>query len=135
MAAHANTKRRTSYAGSEPALSRDIPASLHKLQALRPPFDHARDPFISAQLKAMRKTEAQRWEESGRGSSMVRQHRPFPELRPKHESGPLRASFNQAWLKEQRDAQLAHYRQERENTRLALEYELNEPCKILSRER
>ncbi len=69
-------------------------------------FAHARDPFYSLQLKAMQKTEAQRREESGNGSMMVKLHKPFPELRPKHTLEPLRHSFNQAWLRERRAAHM-----------------------------
>lgn len=101
---------RLSYAWQNPALRKDAPVSLRELRALRVPFDHARDPYISAQLKAMEKTEAQRREEGGRGSMMVKRHRPFPELRPRNEDRPIRAAFNQAWFREQRAAKLAHYR-------------------------
>ncbi|MCB1878218.1 MAG: hypothetical protein KDH88_19760 [Chromatiales bacterium] len=71
-------------------------------------FDHARDPLISAQLKAQAQTEHQRRQEAaGRGSTMVARHKPFPELRPRRERAVVRAAFNQAWLKEQREAGLA----------------------------
>ena len=107
---------RTSYAGREPELSRGTPDSLRRLRALSTPFDHARDPLISAQLKDMEKTEAQRRGEGGRGSAMVKLHRPFPELRPKHDMTQIRPGFNQAWLREQRAARLAQYQAERVNS-------------------
>ena len=105
--------RAPSYAGSEPALQQNAPVSLKRLRALRSPFDHARDPLISAQLKAMAMTESQRREESGRGSSMVGKERPAPVLRPKRAQALIRASFDQAWLREQRAAQLARFQTER----------------------
>ena len=112
MTAHDKRHSRASYAGREPGLSQGIPASLRGWRALRAGFDHARDPFISAKLKAMEKTESQRREEAGSGSGMVKMQRPFPDLRPKQEQGPLRASFNQAWLREQRAARLAQLARE-----------------------
>ena len=116
MAARAKRENRLSFAGRDPALSRGTPDSLRDARPARPPFDHARCPYVSAQIKDAEKTEAQRRTESGRGSTMVRLHRPFPELRPKHERGPIKASFNQAWLKEQRAAQMARFqRQARAN--------------------
>ena len=107
---------RTSYAGREPELSRATPDSLRHLRALRSPFDHARDSLISTQLRDMEKAEAQRRGEAGRGSAMVRLHRPFPELRPKHDMTQIRPAFNQAWLREQRAAKLAQYQAERANS-------------------
>ena len=89
-------------------LRQGLPDSFRQTQPIKRPFDHVRDPLISAQIKAMEKTEAQRREESsGRGSTMVRLHKPFPELRPKHQLEPMRSAFNQAWLREQREAALA----------------------------
>jgi len=110
-----NAKRRegVSYAGREPDLRRSAPQSLRQAQALPSPFDHARDPTISAQLKDMEKTEGQRRKKSaGRGSGMVRKDRLRPTLKPKYERGPDRAAFNQSWLQEQRAARLASYREE-----------------------
>lgn len=104
---------RLSFAGRDPELSQHTPVSLRKLRALRSPFGHARDPYLSAQLSDREKTKAQRREEHGRGSHMVKLHKPFPELKPKDNDNPLRAAFNRAWLKEQRAAQLACFREER----------------------
>lgn len=109
-----NKQARRSFAGSDPGLRTKLPDALRDQAPVRPHFDHARHPLISAQLKAMQKTEAQRRKESaGRNSEMIRLHRPFPDLRPKHEQGPLRARFNQAWLREQREARLHQYEIER----------------------
>jgi len=96
----------------EPDLAQDTPETLRHAPAMRSPFDHARDPLISAQLKAMEKTEAQRRGEGGRGSSMVRGDRPSPTLRPRKERGPDRAAFNQSWLREQQTARLARFQEE-----------------------
>ncbi|PUB90895.1 MAG: hypothetical protein DBP01_05220 [gamma proteobacterium symbiont of Ctena orbiculata] len=95
----------------------ELPESLRRVKAVTPQFDHARDPLISAQLKAMDQTESQRRKAQGRGSLMVKSDRPFPELRPKHERAPIRATFNQAWLKEQRDACMALFDQQRKQQR------------------
>ena len=103
---------RRSYAASDPELRKGMPESLRNASPVRSPFDHARDPLISAQLRDMEKTEAQRREESGRGSLMVKMDKPFPDLRPKHEREPLRQSFNQAWLREQRAARMEQYKAE-----------------------
>lgn len=88
-----------------------LPESLRRTRPVKPAFDHARDPLISAQLNAMAQTESQRRAvqgTGGQGSTMVKSDRPHPELRPKHESSPKRSAFNQAWLREQREAALAH---------------------------
>jgi hypothetical protein len=113
VAGNAKPARRASYAGTEPGLQENTPAGLRTEGPLRPRFDPVRDPLIAAQLKDMGKTEKERREETGRGSAMVRADRPHPELRPKDEDRPLRAAFDQAWLREQRAAQLAHFKQER----------------------
>ena len=115
MTGNGKPKSRTSYAGHEPNLRRSAPVSLRQLRALRTPFDHARCPYVSRQLKDQSKTEAQRRGEQGRGSMMIKLHRPSPVLRPKHEQSILRASFNKAWLKEQRRARLAQPRAEKTN--------------------
>ena len=91
----------------DPDLRQDMPESLRRAEGIQQAFDHARDPLISAQLKDMKKTEAQRREAQGPGSSMVRSDRPFRELRPKNELGPKRAAFDRAWLREQRAAVMA----------------------------
>ena len=77
------------------------------------PFDHARSPEISQQLNDLQKSEKQRREEGERGSNMVKQDKPYPELRPKLNLEPKRSSFNQAWLREQRAARLEQYQTER----------------------
>ena len=99
-----------SYAWRDPALRTDAALSLQRQRVLREAFDHARDPLISAQRKAMEQTESQRRGESERGSSMVRKDRPYPELRPKHDLGPKRAVFDRAWLREHRATRLEQYR-------------------------
>ncbi len=94
-------------------LRRGLPDRLRQTPPVKRPFDHARDPLIRAQDHG--KTETQRREEvSGRGSMMVKLHKPFPELRPKHELRPLRAAFNQAWLREQREAVFAQLETQRQ---------------------
>lgn len=120
MAENANRKitpRTTSFAGKRPELAGDIPNGFREAPPNRREFDHARDRYISLQLKAMEQTEAQRRgesERSGRGSEMVKLNKPFPELRPKHEQAPIRQAFNRAWLHEQREARLAELERQRE---------------------
>ncbi|MES9971750.1 MAG: hypothetical protein ABW092_17080 [Candidatus Thiodiazotropha sp.] len=106
MSGRGKQASRMSHAGRDPVLSRGTPDSLRYTRPVHTPFDHARCPYISRQLKDQGKSEAQRREGSGRGSLMVKLHRPFPELRPKYEEGPIRSAFNQAWFREQRAAQL-----------------------------
>lgn len=105
---------RLSYAGRDPKLLKDTPAHLRAQSPAKGEFDQVRDPLYAAQLRDMKKTESQRREEQGRGSLMVKLHKPFPELRPKHEDAPLRSSFNRAWLREQRAAALAYLQAQRE---------------------
>ncbi len=71
-------------------------------------FQENRDPLIKAQLQDLEKSEAQRREESGRGSAMVGQEKPKLNARPPEEMGRAsdRNSFNERWLVEQRDAVL-----------------------------
>ncbi|MCB1950004.1 hypothetical protein [Nitrosomonas sp.] len=109
--------RTTSFAGKHPQLARDTPDSFREAPPNRREFDHARDRYISLQLKAMEQTEAQRRgesERSGRSSEMVKLSKPFPELRPKLEQAPIRQAFNRAWLREQREARLAELETQRQ---------------------
>ncbi len=96
-----------SFAGSDPELSGAMPDSFRHAPHNRSQFDHARDPLIALQLRAMQKTESQRREDTGRDSEMITLHKPFPELRPKNENGPLRDTFNRAWMREHRAAHQA----------------------------
>lgn len=103
------------FAARHPDLAAATPQAFRDAPASRVAFDHARDPLISRQLDDLKKTEAQRREEGGRGSNMVRRDRPSPEHHPGPEftEAPIRQSFNNAWLKEQRAARLAEYAQAR----------------------
>ena len=96
-------------------LIENLPDSLERAGSITTPFDRARDPYIRAQLDDLAKTESQRRAETGRVSQMVKRHRPFPELRPRHETAPLRQAFNSAWLQEQRAAILARFADERQD--------------------
>lgn len=110
--------RTTSFAGKHPELAGDVPDSFHEAPPNRREFDHARDRYVSLQLKAMEQTEAQRRgesEHSGRGSNMVKLNKPFPELRPANEQAPIRQAFNRAWLREQREARLAELERQRQH--------------------
>ncbi|MEZ5813852.1 MAG: hypothetical protein R3E13_03905 [Alphaproteobacteria bacterium] len=111
------SSRTTSFAGKHPELAGDMPDSFREAPPNRREFDHARDRYISLQLKAMEQTEAQRRgesERSGRSSEMVKLSKPFPELRPRLEQAPIRQAFNRAWLREQREARLAELESQRQ---------------------
>ncbi|CAA0099560.1 Uncharacterised protein [Halioglobus japonicus] len=114
MSKNAKRPSRLSFAGRDPDLRRDTPASLQSQSPVQPAFEQVRDPLIRAQHKAMEKTEAQRRGESGRGSTMVKLDKPFPELRPKNDNSQIRPAFNQAWLQEQRAARKAELEDQRE---------------------
>ena len=116
---------RGSFAGSDPALRRDLPRSLREQRPSRTPFDYARDPLKEAQHRAARKTESERRKEGGRGSHMVRLHRPFPVLRPTFAPGSIRGAFDEAWFKEQRAARCARYQAQRQaqGPRLAAQFD------------
>ncbi len=110
MSRNANRSGHASHSWSHAELRAQAPQSLRLTQSIGEPFDYARDPLIRKQLEDERRTESQRRESQGRESQMVKLHRPFPELRPKQEQGPLRAAFNASWLKEQRSARMAEFR-------------------------
>ena len=105
----------TGYAARDKDLSAGTPASLRAVPAPGGPFDHARDPHISRQIRDMEKSETQRREEGGRGSKMIRLHKPFPELKPKRDlsDSPIRQAFNRAWFQEQRAARFAELDKQR----------------------
>ncbi|NHK29382.1 hypothetical protein FF098_015810 [Parvularcula flava] len=74
-------------------------------------FQRNRDPSFAAQLDDLKKTEAQRrGEQEGSGSSMVRDDKPVPSLKPPPETRREqdRSCFNGAWAKEQMDWAMRH---------------------------
>lgn len=77
-----------------------LPDSLQRAESPRAEFDHARDPYISAQLGDLNKTEAER-RARGQGSEMVKRDKPFPELTPDNDNAPRRAAFSERWRAEQ----------------------------------
>ncbi|MCP4366555.1 MAG: hypothetical protein GY797_00350 [Deltaproteobacteria bacterium] len=76
---------------------------LDRYGAAKNDFDHARDPMISQQIKDMNqeKTDAQ-----GRGSKMVKEDKPKPELKPPKELAKEQdnKSFDDKWQREQNEA-------------------------------
>lgn len=131
--------RTTSFAGKHPDLAGDRPNSFGQAPPNRREFDHARDRYISLQLKAMEKTEAQRRgesERSGRSSNMVKLDKPFPELRPANEQAPIRQAFNRAWLREQREARLAELERQRQRVQqdAVQEQAIEQSKKLMERE-
>jgi len=120
---HVNTREGISHSSREPSLRGGLPESLRNAEPVRRPFDHARDPYLSKQLNDLKKTEAQRRGE-GDGSRMVKLHKPFPELKPKHDLSQIRQTFNKNWMQEahaarmtQFDEQERHMRSEARNDR------------------
>ncbi len=109
----------TSFSGKHPDFANDMPDSFRNAPSQRREFDYARDPYIAKQLEAMKLTEAQRRGDSERsgGSKMVKRDKPHPELRPAHEQGPIRETFNRAWLREQREARLNELERQRAERR------------------
>lgn len=103
--AAADNPRIASFAGRHPELSQGTPGDLR----IRRSFEEARDPLVKAQWEALEKSEAQRREDSGDGSSMVKKDHPFPELRPDDHYLQKRSSFNEAWLREARAARMKQY--------------------------
>ncbi|NQZ10815.1 MAG: hypothetical protein HRT35_26990 [Algicola sp.] len=93
------------YSSREPDLRGDVPPSLQKVESPQIPYEDASQPFLKIQRDAIALSEAQHSDE-GDGSTMVKRHKPFPELRPKHERSQIRKSFNQDYLREHRSAQL-----------------------------
>lgn len=116
MSVQGKSTSHTGFAWKEPGLRQSGPVSLRNLRAAHPLFNRVCDPMRAVQMKDMEKAEAKRREETGRGSEMVRLHRPFPDLRPKNDNTQLRASFNQAWLREQRAAIQDRFQSERKET-------------------
>ena len=96
------------YSSREARLRQGVPSRLQNAGHVRHDFDHARDPLIRVQLQDLEKAEGQRREE-GDGSKMVKLHKPFPELRPKHDLSQIRGNFNKNWLSEYRSAQMKQF--------------------------
>ena len=101
----------------DPRLRMQTPQSLRSAKGVSRTFDHARDPLISKQINDINKAEKQRREEGerGKGSEMIKLHRPFPDLRPKNDNTQIKITFNQDWLREQRKAQLSNFRKAEKN--------------------
>ncbi len=82
--------RTTSFAGTHPELAGQVPASFKNAPDIGRDFNEVR------------------------GSEMVKNDKPFPELKPKYEQQPKREAFNKEWLQEQRRARMADYDWQRE---------------------
>jgi len=111
-----NHREGVSHSSREPSLRGDMPESLRKAGSVCSPFDHARDPWLSKQLKAERQTEAKR-RESGDGAKMVKLHKPFPELKPKHDLTQIRKTFNKSWMQEAHAARMAQFDEQAQHMR------------------
>jgi hypothetical protein len=122
------------YSSREKGLRDDMPLSLRGVNSVRISFDHARDPLISKQLKSLSQTETKN-REDGDGSRMVKLHKPFPDLRPKHDISQIRKSFNQQLISEQRHEQLSQFRaQEQQLKSQSVEkLEITQPKKGMER--
>lgn len=116
MSNNSKTRSSVSYSGRQPDLASGTPVSLRDVKPAQIFFNEAVDPSLKKQREALLKTEAQRREESGTGSNMVKLHKPFPELKPKYELKPIRDTFNQNWLKEHREAAFKHLKAQEQNS-------------------
>ena len=104
--------RTISYAASQPDLRARLPAAFRHTGTTRRAFDQVRDPLLAEQLRDLNKTEAQRRGEQDQGSLMIKRQRPQPELKPRYHHAITRVQFDLEWLREQRAAMLAYYRQQ-----------------------
>ena len=122
------------FSSQDKRLRRDVPPSLQGVNSVRLNFDHARDPLISAQLKSQSQTEVKN-REDGDGSRMVKLHRPFPELRPKHDISQIRKSYNQQYISEHRRAQLSQFKAQEQysKTQNAEQPEITQPKRGIER--
>ncbi len=79
------------------------------LPDVRQEFDMNRDPYVKVQLLDMQKSESERREETGRGSTMVGKDKPKLNLKPPQETGKQvdDQRFRDDWLQEQHAANLA----------------------------
>lgn len=75
----------------------ELPESLRKQGSLREPFSKASDPFALIDQETAQRSEGQRQGPLEKGSHMVSQSKPFPELRPQNDNGVKRESFNARW--------------------------------------
>jgi len=122
MVDHDHKRTGMPYASRKPGLREAMPEQLREAGSSKTPFDHARDPWLSKQLKAERQSEAKR-RETGDGSKMIKLHKPFPELRPKNERAPIRQSFNRAWLHEEREAKMKQFDAQEKQLRSDVQHE------------
>lgn len=129
-----NADKAITFSSREKSLRGDVPPSLHGVKSVRISFNHVRDPFISAQLKSMLQTEKER-QKSGDGSRMVKLHKPFPDLRPKHDTSQIRKSFNQQFLSEQRHEQLSQFKVHEQHLKSqgAEKFEIKQPSRGMER--
>lgn len=101
-----------SFSSTDPRLRSKAPKSLRRVSGVRHPFDRARDPFIKKQWEALKKTEAQRREESGGGPHRVKLHSPLSLLKPEREPSRFRQAFNNDFLRMKRESQISFYRKQ-----------------------
>ncbi len=133
MAAHDRAEDNAPvYSSREARLRQSVPSRLQQADHLRHNFEHARDPYISSQLKDLEKSESKRRQE-GDGSRMVKLHKPFPELKPKHDRPPIREAFNKNWLSEHRRNQIKQF--EAEERHLAAENTQSHEANVPKHER
>ena len=81
------------------------------LAPARGPFRAAAGNSEQAETNHSDRSDTER-SEGGRGSKMVKRDRPRRDLKPRGEDEPIRETFDQAWLKERRDARMDAYRRE-----------------------
>lgn len=105
---HGSGKNRLSFSMQEPSLRDQAPPSLQRAGSINQSFRENAQASMSIKTQnRARKIES--------GSGMVKQDRPFPELKPKNSQDIKKIAFDQAWIREQRAAQLDSFATERQN--------------------
>jgi hypothetical protein len=88
---------------------RNLPESVQQAGSLQRTFEEAHSPDLKELREYYKLSEAERREQAGSGSGMVKLSKPFPELKPKSAEAKqaLREDFNQRWEAEKSRAQRA----------------------------
>ncbi len=114
MAAHDSENSRISFSMREPSLRDCAPPSLQRAGSIRSQFETRKLGNTLSQENHPGSDFCRR-EDSGSGSQMIKSQKPFPELKPRNSYELKKVFFDQAWLREQRQAQLDHFSVQRQS--------------------
>lgn len=114
MAALDSESNSISFSMSEPSLRESAPPCLRRAGPLREKFIAAND-HDEKQQKNILNDNGRTRDEERNGSQMVKSEKPFPELKPTNSHDLKKYFFDQAWLREQRQAQLNNFRIQRQS--------------------